>query len=172
MKLRLKLANWVLNRKAGRLSRKIKVHNFDTARKVGVLWSFEESDAFGIIQNHLQTRKNIRVANLCFNPEKKAGSGIPDSFCKSQLNWLGFPKEGPAIGFLQQKPDILIDLCVEKKFPVQVITSLSEATFKVGYGTDGYNPYDLSIDIQKKPEPAYLAKQIINYLNLINKKEA
>ena len=172
MKLQLKLAYWALNRKAGKLTRKTKVHNFDTAKTVAVLWSFDESDAFRLVQQHLQNRKNINVTTLFFNPEKKANEEDKNSFNKAQLNWLGFPKEGPAIGFLQQKTDMLIDLTVKKKFPLQVIASLSDASFKVGFGTDDYNPYDLNIDIHKKPEPVYLAEQIINYLNQINKKEA
>ncbi|HBL75421.1 MAG: hypothetical protein A2W90_03940 [Bacteroidetes bacterium GWF2_42_66] len=172
MKLRLKLAHWALNRKAGKLTRKTEVHNFDTAKTVAVLWSFDESDAFGILQRYLQTRKNMSVTSLYFNSEKKANTEDGKSFSKAQLSWLGFPKEGPAIGLLQQKTDLLIDLTVKKKFPLQAVASLSGAAFKVGFGADDYNPYDLNIDIQNKPEPTYLAEQIINYLNQINKKEA
>ncbi|MDX9880776.1 MAG: hypothetical protein RBS73_01845 [Prolixibacteraceae bacterium] len=171
MKLQLKLSHWVLNRKAGKLSRKVQVHNFDTAKTVAVLWSFDENDAFRIVQQHLQTKKNVTFVSLYFNSEKKASTDDINSFCKKQLNWIGFPKEGPAAGFLQQKPDILIDLTIKKKFPLQAMVSLSEALFKVGFGTGEYNPYDLNIDVRNKPEPVYLAQQIINYLNQINKKE-
>ncbi len=152
-------------------TRKIQVHNFDTAKTVGVLWSIDERDAFVKITGHLQLKKNITVSSLCFVSEKAANTENGDSFSKAQLSWLGFPKEGPAMAFLQQKPDILIDLTVEKKFPLQAVAGLSEAAFKVGFGDLKNNPYDLNIDIQKEAGPVYLAEQIINYLNLINKKK-
>jgi hypothetical protein len=171
MKLRTKIANLELERKVDGLSRKTKVYNFDTAKTVVVIWSSEEEEAFRIIQKALK-EKNISLQSLYYNTNKKAVPEDINSFYKVQLNWLGFAKEGPAVDFLQKEPDILIDLSIKKQFPVEVLVKLSKAAFKVGYSSGENNPYDLNIDIHQKPEPNYLAEQIINYLNLINKKEA
>lgn len=172
MKLRLKLAQRALKRKAGTLSRQINVHNFDTAKTVGVLWSFDEKNAFQTIQQHLNGYKNVKLNYLYFIPEKNADTSDGNSFCLSQLSWLGFVKEGAAIDFEKENFDLLIDLSVKKQFPMQVIATLSNAAFKVGYCAEENNPYDLIIDIHQKPSPEYLAEQIINYLNLIIKKQA
>jgi len=172
MKLQTKIANWKLNRKAGEVSREIKVHNFDTAKTVAVLWSFDEREAFQIIRKQLDGYENIKLLSLYYNPDRKAVPDDTNSFYKMQLNWLGFAKEGPAVGFLQEKPDILIDLSITKQFPVQVLVKLSKAAFKIGYSTENDNPYDLNIDVHQNPESSYLARQIIYYLNQINKKEA
>lgn len=170
MKLRLKLAHKALKRKAGKMTRQVKVHNFETAKTVGVLWSSDEKNAFQVIRHHLQGYPNLKLKSLYFIPEKKADTSDGASFCTEQLSWLGFAKEGAALDFQQTNFDLLIDLSIKKQFPLQCVATLSKAAFKVGYCNEENNPYDLKIDVHQKPSPDYLAEQIINYLNLIIKK--
>ena len=172
MKLKLALSNRVLNRKLAKVSRNIKVHNLNTAKTVGVLWSFDEKDAFLIVQQHIKSRKNLNLEALYFNQEKEAANQNEHSFGKADLSWLGFPKQGLSISFIQKEWDVLIDLSVKKKFPIKALATLSKAVFKVGYSPETNNPYDLNIDIHQNPNPNYLAEQIIKYLNKNKKKES
>ncbi len=171
MSLKMIIARRKLNKQTENIVRSVQVHNFDSAETIGVLWSLEEEEAFLFIQEKLKEKKNIQLESLCFIPGK--ATELPEnSFAKTELSWLGFPKSGLPASFAAKKLDILIDLSVNKKFPMMVIAALSPATFKIGYAGAEMNVYDLNIDISQCPEALYLAQQIVNYTELINKKNA
>ena len=97
---------------------------------------------------------------------------MPDlSFGRKQTNWLGFPQSTQIAGFENTPFDLLIDLTIRKRFPLQVVLGLSQAKFKAGYCTGMHNFYDLSIDIHQNPDPLFLVEQLKKYLNQINKTE-
>jgi len=90
-------------------------------------------------------------------------------FSRKQTSWNEIPDSKLAESFIHQKFDILIDLTGQKYFPVNYLTALSEAAFKIGYAGRSTNYFDLNIEFSEQPETEQLAEQILYYLKRINK---
>jgi hypothetical protein len=155
------------------------VHNLVTARKiaiVGLVNTSKDSDEIISLQKFL-AEKNIQVEVLLYYPGKEIPQqlllrkGI-NIFNRNEINWYG----KPLIPFVEQfnsvEYDILIDLSLDEVFPLRWISTLSRAKFKVGSLSYTGNPYELIITVDNKKEIAYLAEQVIHYLNLLNNRFA
>lgn len=125
MAMKKKLANWLLKKKTAKVVRKVRVHNFASAKSIGVLWSLEEKKAYKIIQKFCKEH-NISMKSLHYSSELDAEMVQENSFGKEQLNWLGFPKEGFVNEFINKEFDILLDLSIHKRFPLRVVSNLSD----------------------------------------------
>jgi hypothetical protein len=168
MNAKTKIAHRVLNQRVLAADRQKKVHNFDTVKHVGLLWSFEQKEVFEQFRSFLR-KKGIAVESLCYLLKLEQEQPDPVFFTKKDTTWLGFPKKEEVIRFSEKKFDMLIDLTIKKQFPLTVVCALSPAEFKVGYAGGEYNYYDVSIDVHEKPEPDYLMEQIVYYITRINK---
>lgn len=170
MRLKSKLANRVLNSRLNGVSRNKKVFNLDSAQTAGILWEIEQEDSFLQIVGDLRS-SGVKATGLCYFPLKKAviPEGI-NGFTRKQASWwLEIPKAKVAEDFIQQKFDVLIDLTGQNSFPVVFITALSNAAFKIGYAGNAVNYFDLNIEFGEQPETGQLARQIVYYLQRINK---
>ena len=168
MTIKASIARWILNRRIRLVSRKKKVHNLDSAKEVGVLWSIDQKAAFMQLVRTLND-KDLSVDSLCYIPTKTEKDERIRSFTKKELNWLGFPPAALTHSFSGERFDILIDLTIQEYFPVQVLLAQSRASYKVGYAESYPDFYDLAIEFAKKPESGVLAEQIVFYLERINK---
>lgn len=170
MGLRSKFANRVLSSKLSSVNREKKVVNLDEANSVGILWEFDNRDAYIRIENELYL-SGIKVVGLCYFAQKKAA--IPEEIIgfskKDTSRWLEIPKAKQVEDFISQKFDILIDITGQSCFPIIYATALSEAAFKVGYAGSSTNYFDLNIEFQERPGADQLAGQILYYLKRINK---
>ena len=164
------------------LGRKIKitvrergVYNLKTAKLVGVIFNATEQKNYEKIRKFLSflSEKKIRVIALGFIDNKNAlnfysyQTGV-NFFSHKNLNWFRQPKCEEVNIFIDLKFDILIDFTLHKWFPVQYITGLSKAKFKVGSLIDYNSNYDMVIDISKNETLDYLIQQITHYLSVIN----
>ena len=169
MGLKSKLANRILNSKLSSVTRDKKVFNLDTAKTAGILWESNQKEPLEKVEKELQ-KAGINSVSLCYFQQKNAV--IPEEingFSKKQTNWSEIPNTALAEDFIRQKFDILIDLTGQKYFPMNYITALSEATFKIGYAGSSTNYFDLNIEFGERPETSQLAEQILYYLKRINK---
>lgn len=169
MGLKSRIANRILSSKLDSVNREKKVFNLDLASSAGILWEFDQKESFDLIEKELN-KAGIKTNGLCYFPLKKAV--IPEGvtgFTRKETSWSEIPKTNLAEDFVRQKFDILIDLTVQKYFPVVYLTALSEAAFKVGYSGEAENYFDLNIEFKEKPETGQLADQILYYLKRINK---
>jgi len=170
MSLNSRIATRILNSKLSLVDREKRVYNLDTATSAGVLWMNDQKESFEKIEEQL-SKAGIKISGLCYFPNRKAI--IPDEisgFSKKQTNyWTEIPKLTLTEDFIHQKFDLLIDLTMQKYFPIVYITALSEANFKIGYAGSSKNYFDLNIDFQTQPETDQLADQILYYLIRINK---
>ncbi|MDY6800976.1 MAG: hypothetical protein SVU94_07105 [Bacteroidota bacterium] len=156
-------------------NRQVKVHNFNSAQTVGIIFNSPDEESFSIVKNFLSflAKNNLKVFALGFVPEKK----IPENlllrkginfFCKKDLNWFYKPKNEVIHQFMQEHFDILIDLSLKEYFPLYYIGHLSNSSFKIGRQSEKYQYQDLMIDIGKNHSIEYLIEQIKHYLTLIN----
>jgi len=117
---------------------------------------------------------NVTVTALGYYP----GKTIPDKFLlhsninffsNNDLNWYYKPKNTSLNKFINQKIDLFFDLSINNYFPVDFVSLLSNASFKVGMEKKDNVDFDLMINIDKNKTIPYLIEQIKHYLMLINK---
>jgi len=170
MRLKSKLANRILNSRLNGVFRNKKVFNLDSAQTAGILWETDQEASYRKIEGELRG-SGIETTGLCYFPLKKAV--IPaeiNGFTRKQASWwLEIPKAKVAEDFIQQKFDVLIDLTGQKNFPIVYLTALSNAAFKIGCAGNAVNYFDLNIEFGEQPETGLLTRQILYYLQRINK---
>jgi len=170
MSLNSRIAKRILDSKLSSVAREKRVYNLDTAASAGVLWMIDQKESFMKLKEQMG-KAGIKITGLCYFPLRKAI--IPEDingFSKKQTNyWTGIPTSKLTDQFIHEKFDLLIDLTVQKFFPLVYVTALSEANFKIGYSGNAQNYFDLNIDFQSQPEAEQLTDQILYYLKRINK---
>ena len=165
----------LLGRKIKKTVREREVHNFKTAKLIGVVFNATEQKNYEKIRKFLSflSDKKIRVIALGFIDNKNAlnfysyQTGV-NFFSHKNLNWFRQPKCEAVNNFIDLKFDILIDFTLDKWFPIQYIIGLSKAKFKVGKLMDNDSNYDMMIDISKNDSIDYLMQQSTHYLSIIN----
>ena len=175
--IRLKIGGIFLNKSKNRTARKVKYSSFNLVRSIGILWDASNPDEFSSLAEFHQKMHdgNIEVSILGYFPGKK----LPDKYTairyltcikKNELNFFFQPVSSEAKTFLNKYFDILIDINFNKLFPLQYISSLSNAGFKVGlFNSDAMNtPFDLLMEIGLPVDIDNYLAQIIEYLKLIN----
>jgi hypothetical protein len=161
MKVLQKYSRRLLEKKAAAVNRNVKIIPLDQVKRIAILWTWKDEKAFNFLQD-LFRLKPVIVRNLCYSDLKEDhGSNL---FTRKDLNWLGFPSSGNVETFIQTKFDLLINVVTETCYPLEVITALSVASFKIGWDLEKSGFYDLSVDVTLQPDSLYLAEQIIHYL--------
>jgi hypothetical protein len=178
-KFKLNIGHSRLRKQLKVLTRQKRVHNLDSARKIGIIsyassdYDFEQALK---LTSHF-TGKNLEVSLIAFFPGKELPHSYlmrknVDIFVKKELNWYGKPIAPFANEFISREFDILIDLSMQEIFPLKWIASLSKAKFKVGCLSYYHNPNDLIINIKTEDKLDYFISQLMHYLHLINNRFA
>lgn len=168
----------LLKRKAKSLIRNKKVHNLDTAKKIGIIFNASKQDNFLQIKEFTDFLLSIgiKVKAIGFVDKKEAlsyfqPSTIFEYFNKKNLNWYGKPKNPIVDSFLNEKYDVLIDFSLNTFFPIKYIDALCNAEFKVGKFVENDNYYDFMININEKRELKFFINQVKHYLTIINQQK-
>lgn len=154
---RVFMGNRVLQKKLRHLSRQTKVCNIDEAKTIGIVFNATNTVSFEIIKDFTKilTQKKIEVSVLGYVHSKKLidhylyRKGF-DFFTKNNLNWYNRPVSDTVEDFIKKPYDILINLSLEKYYPIQYVLALSPSSFKVGKYFDEPNYMDMMIDIEKE----------------------
>lgn len=147
----------ILQNKLRNLKRDTRVCNIDEARTIGIIYNATNSVSFEIIKDFTKilAQKKIEVSVLGYVHSKKLidhylyRKGF-DFFTKNNLNWYNRPKSDTVDDFMNKPYDILINLSLERYYPIQYVLALSPSSFKVGKYFDEPNYMDLMIDIEKE----------------------
>jgi len=171
-----KLGRFKLKKEKKRLQRKVKAFSLENASTVGVLYNATNRNDAEIVKKFIHYLKEERkeVHSLGFVDAKESSELI-----KPILNYTFFdqnylaknlvPNGNEVVNFLNKPFSILIDLTTNDScFPLEYISSLSSAKFKVGAnGTYRAEVCDLVIDIDEDPQLEFLISQIKHYLKMI-----
>jgi len=158
-KIKQKFANYVLNRRIRRQKRNIQACNIQDSKSIGLLFNATHTISYEIIKDlvkQLSTPKN-KIMVLGYVEGKHMidhylyRKGF-EFFTKNQLNWYQKPISSAVDDFISQPFDILINLSLERIYPIQYIVALSKARFKAGIYTEDENVLDFMIDINKEKE--------------------
>jgi hypothetical protein len=151
--------------------------NIGTAKKIGIVWDAANPSDFSVIAQFHQRmfEKNIDVSVIAYYPGKE----LPDKLTairyltclKPQDISITFrPVAAEASSFINIRFDILIDANFRSIFPLQYISSLSLAGFKVGIFDHGYehSPFDMMIETGRNFDLGNYLNQTVHYLEMIN----
>lgn len=158
----------VLKKKAAAITRKVRISPPDQLKKVGILWLESDIKAFTYIQEQFRSKSTI-IRHLCFSVTINTNDS--NLVTKKDFTWLGFPKTGIAETFMDAEFDLLINLTTIPCNPLDIITVLSPASFKIGWDKDHSGYFDMSVNVSKQPDSLYLAEQIMIYLKKFTRNE-
>ncbi|MGF1584132.1 MAG: hypothetical protein ACFCUM_02335 [Bacteroidales bacterium] len=176
--IRKKIGYFILKRKLPGLLRKKQFINLADAGTIGIIFHQTDDKSFMAVQDFLKSlaSEGKQIAAVGYIESRK----IPDFytlrkgfnfFCIDDLNWFFQPEPAFINDFIEREFDILINLSIENRFPVEYIYALSKAKFKTGKFRNGSTHADLAIDIKDNRDVNYLIQHINHYLRMINKKQ-
>ena len=170
------LGRFCLRKEKKRLQRNVKAFGLEKASSIGVLYNATNRDDADTVKKFVQYLKEERkeVVSLGFIDTKETSE-----YLTSILNYTYFdqthlkknlvPEAKQVNSFLNQPFSILIDLNrKEDCFPLEYISTLSKAKFKVGANGAYRNEVcDMLIEIGKEDKISFLIIQVKNYLKMI-----
>lgn len=174
---RLKIGNSIFSKSIVRAKRKVSYPGMSQIKKIGIIWDASKTGEFQSLSKFHQRmhERNIDVKVFGYYPGKE----LPDQYTairfltcmrRKDLNFFYIPASTEAEVFISTKFDIVIDMNFDKLFPLQYITRLSAASFKVGLfssETDS-STFDLMMEIRKPVKVDDYLTQVIHYLEMIN----
>lgn len=155
--LRTRIGEYLLNRELKKNKRSPIVCNINKAKKIGVIFNASLSLNFEIIKEFVKNldKKGINVQAIGYIDNKslidsylhRKGFGF---FTGKDLSWFYKPKGEKIESFIKSDFDVLINLSLEKYLPIDYVTVLSKAKFKVGKFIEKSSPLDFMIDTHKE----------------------
>ncbi len=174
---RLKIGNSILVKKSLKTSRKISYTDIDNIKKIGIVWDATKTGDFTSLSKFHQKmqERNVDVKVIGYYPGKE----LPDQYTairfltcirRNELSFIYLPASTEADVFINSKFDVLIDINFDKVFPLQYISTLSSARFKVGlFNSEAdSSTFDLMMEIKKPVQVENYLTQVIHYLEMIN----
>lgn len=171
-----KLGRYQLKKQQKRLRRNVKAFSLEKAATVGVIYDATNRNEAETVKKFIQFLKEERkdVISLGFINSKDVSERVNPllSYTFFDLNDLSktlIPKGIDVETFINKPFSVLIDLNLKDDcFPLEYISSLSAAKFKVG-SNNSYreNVCDLILNIDDNPKLEYLIIQIKHYLKMI-----
>lgn len=174
--IRIAIGRFLLKRKTKKLNRKKCVHNLDTANTLGIVFEYKNEEEFKIVEDliaNLRSRK-IDVKALVFLPYVKLLEYIPqklsiDFMTHNDLDFVFRPMGQRANEFIANQFDILLDLNTHKVFPLECVTALSKASYKLGvYDDSKQQVYDLMLKLPHEENLNKIIEQYLIYLDMLN----
>ncbi len=175
--IRLKIGKAFLLKKLKKTKRKVHYSDISLVKKIGIVWDASRTDDFAGLSRFYQKmhERNIEVKILGYF----SGRDLPDQYTairyltcirKREISFFYHPVSSEAKTFISNRFDVLIDINFQKVFPLQIISSLSGAAFKVGlFDTENDDsPFDLMMEIKNPVNVENYLNQIIQYLEVIN----
>jgi hypothetical protein len=176
---RLKIGKAIMAKKAARNKRGISYSNFSNVKRIGIVWDASKPLEFNQLSKFHQKMQEIKIEVMIFG--YYPGKNLPDQYTairyfrcikKDEINNFYHPSSSETSTFINTPFDVLIDINFDKLFPLQYVTLLSKARFKVGlYDHDTkYQASDLMIELKKPVDIESYLSQIIHYLEMIKDK--
>ena len=175
--IRLKIGMAILSKKIARTKRKVFYSNFSQVKTIGLVWDASKPEDFPGLSKFYRKmhERNIEVKILGYYPENE----LPDQYTairylscirKNEINVFYHPFSYETNTFISNRFDILIDINFKKLLPLQYITSLSNAGFKVGLlDSETYKtPFDLMMEIKTPVDIENYLNQVVLYLEMMN----
>ena len=172
------IAEKYLAQKLKMVKRKVGAMNLSTAKTALLLYDSSLPEMEKKVRNYARFLKEegVKADTLGFYKLKGKEDQRPQDelgyiyFDKKCLNRLGFPSDSRVLKLIANEYHLLLDLNFNSIFSLKVVSTLSNANFKIGKASGYQNDScDLTISTQNK-ELDYFLSQVTTYLKMINKK--
>ncbi|HBI81688.1 MAG TPA: hypothetical protein DDY04_07075 [Bacteroidales bacterium] len=168
-----------LERMSKFLNRQRQIFNLTTARQIGIVFNLFDSKVFDAVVGLKSMLNSILISTEAIGfyndneiPQLYTMEPGIKVFSKHELNWYKKPQSLIVDEFTAKDFDILIDLTQEEVLPLQWVSTLSRAKFKVGALNYFNNPFDLIVTVDKSLGVEYLTHQIYSTLEVLNNRFA
>lgn len=160
--------------------RKPIARNLALARKVAIVYVVEDEAAHNHVRNYVKrVKEELGISNvmaLGYSDQKVMPHYLHaklnfEAICQKDLNWYRIPQGNTVQNFVAEEYEILIDLTLEDRLPVQYIMAKSRARFKVGRWSESNKKIlDMMIDMAGSRSLPQLIQQVHHYLLMVNSK--
>ncbi|MBK8500333.1 MAG: hypothetical protein IPL52_16325 [Flavobacteriales bacterium] len=183
MKLFDRLKEWMGIRRLLRdlpQDRKPIARNLGLARKVAIVYVVEDEAAHNQVKNYVKrVKEELGISNIMalgYSDQKVMPHYLHarlnfDAICQKDLNWYRIPQGNAVQNFMAEEFEVLIDLSLEDRLPVQYILAKSRARFKVGRWSESNKKIlDMMIDMAGSRSLPQLIQQVHHYMLMVNSK--
>lgn len=146
--------------------------NFKNIKRLGVLYTCRDQKDFELVKSFFDALpKTIQVQSLGFFEQKELENyhiQPPEYrfFTLKDMNWYYRPVGEVVSHFIYEPFDVLMDLSLKQKLPLEFILADAHARLIAGRKTNDHI-HDIMVDIDKQPDMEYLIEQLIRYLGMI-----
>ncbi|MDQ3100000.1 MAG: hypothetical protein M3R08_01320 [Bacteroidota bacterium] len=154
--------------------------NLADARKVAIVYVATDEKAFTHVKNYVKrVKEELGISNIMalgLTDEKVLPNYLHprlnfEALTHKDLNWYRIPRGSTVENFMAEEFEVIIDLSLEDRLPVQYIVAKSRARFKVGrFSESNKQILDMMIDIAGAQSLSQLIQQVHNYLLMVNSK--
>lgn len=143
--------------------------SLDNAKSIGILFQAENIEQNDIITTFVRQLKSLQkdVQLLGYVPKREFGFQYPFPYISEKdISWFGKPGGGTS-GFFTRSPfDLMINFCADECLPLEYISAVSSAKFRVGFNKDIHNAnYDLILISNEKQNISNLIQNLEKYLS-------
>jgi hypothetical protein len=177
--IRLKIGNAILRNKIARTHRKIQYTNINQVKNIGIVWDGSKTDDFACLSRFCQkmheNKTDVKILAYFH------GKNLPGQYTairyltilkKKELNIYYHPVSAEVNTFVSNRFDVLIDLNFKKLLPLRYVSSLSNASLKVGLfeyeNGNGNTTFDLMMDLKSPVNVEDYLNHVVHYLEMIN----
>ncbi len=160
--------------------RKPIARNLALARKVAIVYVVEDEAAHNHVRNYVKrVKEELGISNvmaLGYSDQKVMPHYLHaklnfEAICQKDLNWYRIPQGNTVQNFVAEEYEVLIDLTLEDRLPIQYIMAKSRARFKVGRWSESNKKIlDMMIDMAGSRSLPQLIQQVHHYLLMVNSK--
>lgn len=171
-----KLGHRFLNKQKKKLVRDKRAHNFKSASSAAILFDPMIPESFREIKEFTKylREQGIKCKVYGFVDQKEVPHEMLlwsnfEFLTKNEVNWHGKPRGEIADSYYSSEPDILFVFRFKESLPLDYLSELSRAQFKVGCYTEAPNDYDLMINTPEgQCDIHYFIEQVKHYMNMLN----
>lgn len=177
-KIRMALGNMVFRQRLRLQHKYTQVVSFKDAKKIGLLYDATDDSDYETVKQYVKTLRgdHKEVLALGFVDRKElsrnqfAQLGL-DFFTKKNLKWNMIPDSLEVKNFIKEPFDILINLNEGNCFPLNYITAMSKASFRIGrYNKNHIHNFDMMIEAGNSTSLGNFIKEADVYLRVITNK--
>ena len=153
-------------------------HNLAHARKVAIVYLVEDEATHNHVRNYVKRIKDeLGISNvkaLGYSEQKVMPHYLHaklnfDAICQKDLTWYRIPQGNTVQNFMAEEYEIIIDLTLEDRLPIQYIMAKSRSRFKVGrWSESNIKILDMMIDVAGSRSLPQLIQQVHHYLLMVN----
>lgn len=148
-----------------------KTINLTDSNEIGILFDASDPDQVSMINLFADSLKKERkhVVLLGYYDQPKRAINFNFSyFNRKNLNWHLKPGGDVVDEFLNRKFDILINAYSKENLPLEYISAMSQASFRMGaYNKEKTYAYDFMVDMKDENDLRWLLSQYRHYLQML-----